>query len=82
MQFLPYLIGVAVLFIILKILTLPMKLIIKFVINAIIGGVIIYGLSLFGVGIVINWITALIVGILGVPGVVVVALLQFVFHVF
>ena len=81
MQFLPYLIGVVVLFIILKILTLPMKLIIKFVINAIIGGVIIYGLSLFGVGIVINWITALIVGILGVPGVAIVALLQFVFHV-
>lgn len=82
MQFLPYLIGVVVLFVILKILTLPMKLIIKFVINAIIGGVIIYGLSLFGVGIVINWITALIVGILGVPGVAIVALLQFVFHVF
>ena len=81
MQFLPYLIGVVVLFIILKILTLPMKLIIKFVINAIIGGVIIYGLSLFGVGIVINWITALIVGILGVPGVAIALLLQFVFHV-
>lgn len=81
MHFLPFVIGVLVLFIILKILSMPMKLIIKFLINALIGGVVLYVLNLFGVGIVINWITALIVGFLGIPGVIIVAILQFVLHV-
>ena len=74
--------GVLILFLVLKILALPMKLITKFIINAIIGGVIIYGLSFLGIGIVINWITGLIVGFLGIPGVIIVAILQFVFHIF
>lgn len=82
MQFLPFVIGVLVLFIILKILSMPMKLIIKFLVNALIGGVVLYVLNLFGVGIVINWITALIVGFLGIPGVIIVAILQFVLHIF
>ncbi|MCI8392780.1 MAG: transcriptional regulator [Clostridia bacterium] len=82
MSLITFLAGVLILFIILKILALPMKLIIKFVINAVIGGIIIYGLSFLGIGIVINWITTLIVGFLGIPGVIIVAILQFVFHIF
>lgn len=81
MPFLPYIIAVLVLFIVLKILSMPMKIIIKLVINALIGGIVIYVLNLFNVGIVLNWITALIVGFLGIPGVIIVAILQFVFHV-
>jgi len=81
MQYLPFIIGVAVLFIILKILSMPMKLIIKFVINAIIGGIVIYVLNLFGIGLVVNWISGLIIGFLGIPGVIIVAVLQFVFHI-
>lgn len=81
MQFLPFVIGVLILFIILKILSMPMKIIIKFLINAVIGGVVLYVLNLFGVGLVLNWITALIVGFLGIPGVIIVAILQFVLHV-
>lgn len=79
---LPILIGVAILFIVLKLLALPMKLIIKLVINGLVGGVIIFVVNLiganFGFAIDLNWITALIVGILGVPGVVIVTILQFV----
>jgi len=82
MSLITFLAGVLILFIILKILALPMKLIIKFVINAVIGGIIIYGLSFLGIGIVINLITTLIVGFLGIPGVIIVAILQFVFHIF
>ena len=81
MPIIPFVIGVLVLFIILKVLSMPMKLIIKFLVNALIGGVVLYVLNLFGVGIVINWITALIVGFLGIPGVIIVAILQFVLHV-
>lgn len=79
---LPILIGVGILFIILKLLSLPMKLIIKLVINGLVGGVIIFLVNLigasFGFMIDLTWITALIVGILGVPGVIIVAILQFI----
>lgn len=80
MPFLGYIIGILVLFIILKILALPMKIIVKFLINAVVGVVVLYVLNLLGVGLVINWITALIVGFLGISGVIIVAILQFVLH--
>lgn len=68
---LPFLGAVIVLFIILKILSLPFKLIIKLVINGLIGGVIIWVINLigasFGFAITLNWLTAIIVGILGIP---------------
>lgn len=82
MQILGAVIGILILYIILKILALPMKIIIKLVINAVVGVVVLYLLNLIGLGIVINWITALIVGFLGVPGVIIVAILQFVLHIF
>lgn len=79
---LPILIGVGILFVVLKLLALPMKLIIKLVINGIVGGILIFVVNLiganFGFMIDLNWITALIVGILGVPGVVIVTILQFI----
>lgn len=79
---LPILIGVGILFVVLKLLALPMKLIIKLVINGIVGGILIFVVNLiganFGFMIDLNWITALIVGILGVPGVVIVGILQFI----
>lgn len=79
---LPILIGVAVLFIVLKLLALPMKIIIKLVINGLVGGLVIFVVNLiganFGFTIDLTWITALIVGFLGVPGVVIVTILQFV----
>lgn len=81
MEILPFIIGIVVLFIVLKILAMPMKIIIKFLINAIVGGIVIYVLNLFGVGMTLNWITSLIVGVLGIPGVIIVAILQFVLHV-
>ena len=78
---LPILIGVAILFVVLKLLALPMKLIIKLVVNGLIGGVIIFVINLiganFGFTIDLNWISALIVGILGIPGVIIAAILQF-----
>lgn len=49
MPIIPFVIGVLVLFIILKVLSMPMKLIIKFLVNALIGGIVIYVLNLFGV---------------------------------
>lgn len=81
MLILPFLVGIAILFIVLKILALPMKIIIKLLINAVVGGVVIVVVNLiganFGFAITLNWITALIVGILGVPGVLIAGIVQF-----
>ena len=75
-----FIIAIAVLFIVLKILSLPMKLIIKLVVNGLIGGVVIWVINLigasFGFTIALNWITALVVGILGIPGVIILAIIQ------
>ena len=77
----PFIIGIGVLFLVLKLLSLPIKLIIKLVINGIVGGVILLGINLigasFGFALNVTWVTALIVGILGVPGVIIVAIMQF-----
>ena len=77
---LPFVGAILVLFLILKILALPIKLIIKLVINGVIGGAIIWVINLIGAGfgfvITLNWFTAILVGIFGIPGAIVLALLQ------
>ena len=77
MTFIPYIIAILVLFVVLKILSLPMRIIIKFIINEIVGGIVIIIINLFGVGLELTWLTAAIVGFLGVPGVIIVAIMQF-----
>lgn len=70
--------AMLVLFIILKVISVPIKIIIKLLINALIGGVVLYLINLTGlIALDINWITSLIVGFLGLPGVIVVIILHF-----
>jgi len=77
---LTFLVALAILYIVLKILSLPLKLIIKLVINGAIGGAIIWIINLiganFGFAITLNWITALVVGFLGIPGAIILAILE------
>ncbi|MGN1310419.1 MAG: pro-sigmaK processing inhibitor BofA family protein [Clostridia bacterium] len=69
-------------FIIGKIFLFPIKKIIKLVFNTIIGGVIIYIINLigasFGFHIGLNIITSLVVGILGIPGAILLVILKFI----
>jgi inhibitor of the pro-sigma K processing machinery len=69
---LAYSAGIMLIFMLSWILVVPFKIVGKFVINALIGGVLIVVFNFFGqltgVNIGVNEITALIVGILGVPG--------------
>ena len=78
---LAFVIGVVLLAVVLKIISFPIKRIIQLVINAIIGGVLLYIINIFGASIGftldISWWSALIVGVLGVPGVIIVAIIQF-----
>ena len=82
MEYLSFLVALIVLYIVLKIIAAPVKIIIKLMINAFVGGVVLFLINLVGAGfgfaLNITWLTSLIVGIFGVPGVVLVILLQIV----
>lgn len=71
MNILTFIIAVAILIIVLKILTFPFRIIIKFVINSIIGALVVFALGFFGIAITITWWTIGLIGLLGVPGVVI-----------
>lgn len=82
MEYLVFIGAVVAVFIILKILAWPIKKIIKILINIAIGGALLllvnYIGGYFNFNIPLNWISALIVGVLGIPGVIILAILQFI----
>lgn len=67
-----FLACICFLFIIGKIFIVPLKWIIKLIFNSILGGLIIFAInligSIWGFHIGLNFITAVLVGILGIPG--------------
>jgi len=65
-----FLLGVGVLVIILSLLTLPFKIIMRFIINSIIAGIILVVLGMFGITIVLTWWAILLIGFMGVPGLI------------
>jgi len=77
---LAFLVGLVALYIIGLLLVIPLKFLIKLLINAIIGGALLFIFNviagLFGLSIIINPFNALIVGILGIPGLVLLLVLQ------
>ena len=54
----------------LKLLSLPFRLLKKFIINSVIGAVLLSVVKLLGLSVTINILTSLVAGIFGVPGVV------------
>lgn len=77
---LPYIGAIVIFFIVLKLLALPLKIIIKLVLNGIIGGLIIFGINFiganFGFMLPLEWWSAILVGILGIPGAIIILLIQ------
>lgn len=69
-------VGLIVLCMIGKIATLPIRILWKLITNSIIGSVFLWLVNLFGAGIQITFLKALIAGIFGVPGVLVVWLMN------
>lgn len=69
-------IGLIVLCFIGKIVSLPVKLLWKMITNSIVGAVMLWIVNLFGAGIQITFIKALVAGVFGIPGVLVVVLLS------
>lgn len=78
-----YIIGIALIVIIAKFLLIPLKIVVKLLFNAIMGAIAIVIVNFLGgyIGISpigINFLTALIVGFLGVPGVILILILQYI----
>lgn len=78
-----FIVCIIVLFIIGKIFIWPLKKILKLVLNSCLGGALIYFINIIGMSfdfhIGLNLITAATVGILGVPGVVLLIILRLLF---
>lgn len=72
-------IAVFAVVLVLKLLGKSMKIVLGVLVNALVGGLIIWLLNILGLGIALNWLTALIVGVLGIPGVIIVLIITFLF---
>lgn len=79
MSYLMFIGAIFVLVVVLKILTFPIRLICKFIVNSVIGGILLYFLAKVGIFMAITWWSILLTGILGVPGVVLAIILSFMF---
>jgi inhibitor of the pro-sigma K processing machinery len=78
---LAFLFGLFLLYILGMLLVIPIRLIIKLIINGILGGILLLIVnfvgSFIGINITINPLTAVIAGALGIPGIILLVILQF-----
>ncbi len=79
---LAFLFGLFLLYILGMLLVVPIRLLIKLIANGILGGILLLIVNLIGkflgFSIVINPITAIIAGIFGIPGVILLIVLQYI----
>ena len=78
MNYLWFIVSLFVLVIVLKIISIPIKIICRFIFNSILGGIVLYFLAKFGIFMTITWWSILLTGILGIPGVVIAVILSFI----
>lgn len=75
-----YVVGVFLVLLLGRILVVPLKVVFRLIVNAVIGGCVLLVINLIGgfwnFRIGINPITALIVGLMGVPGVMLLIILR------
>ncbi|MCR4430466.1 MAG: pro-sigmaK processing inhibitor BofA family protein [Tepidanaerobacteraceae bacterium] len=77
-----YAFGLILIYIVGRVLLAPLRIVLKLVYNALIGGIILVILNFFGshfgLSIAVNPITALIVGFLGVPGIIILFVVKYI----
>lgn len=77
---LAFLLGLVLLYIVGMLLVIPIKILVKLLLNGIFGGLLLFVFNLvgglFGLFIAINPLNAIIVGFLGIPGVILLLILQ------
>lgn len=72
-----FIVGIVVLYILLRVLSLPFRIVWKLITNSIVGALMLWVVNLFGLGIEITFFKALIAGVFGIPGVLVIVLAHF-----
>ena len=74
--------GLLVLYLVGKLMYFPLKIVLRLLGNAVVGGIFLLLFNViggfWGLSIGINVITALVVGIIGVPGIILLLLLRFI----
>jgi inhibitor of the pro-sigma K processing machinery len=79
-----YLVGILLLYFLTRIFIIPIRFVVRMLFNGVVGGVLLWltnlGGRFIGIAVPVNPITALIAGFLGVPGVVLVIILQYLFR--
>lgn len=76
-----FLISAILVIVVAKIVFKGTKSVFGFLINIAAGALALWILDLVGLGVPITWLTAGIVGLLGVPGVLIVVILKYAFHI-
>jgi len=80
-----YAFGLFLLYLVGRIMIMPLKILLKLIYNAIIGGIVLLILNFIGgyVGIhlALNAVTALVVGFFGVPGIIMLLILKYILAV-
>ena len=69
-------IALAVVLLVLKLIGKSIKFLVGVLINGLIGFIVLTVLKFVGLGVAINWVSAIIVGLLGIPGLIIVLVLQ------
>ncbi|MGB9680093.1 MAG: pro-sigmaK processing inhibitor BofA family protein [Thermoanaerobacteraceae bacterium] len=79
---LAYLVGLFLLYALGWLLVVPRKFLLRLIINGIFGGIVLFIINILGKSIglyiAINPVTALIVGFLGIPGIILLVILQYI----
>lgn len=80
--FLLFGVGLLLLFFVGKLFFIPVKFISKLIMNGLVGGILLWIINVFGgtwgISLPLNPVTALLVGFLGIPGVILLAILQYI----
>ena len=79
MSIVSFIIAIGVLVLVLKLISLPFKIIIKFMINSIIGGIFLALLSFIGIGITITGLMVVLTGLFGIPGMIIAIIISAIF---
>lgn len=72
-----FIVGIIVLYVLLKLISAPFRIAWKLITNSIVGFIMLWFVNLFGVGLNITFFKALIAGIFGIPGVVAILFMHF-----
>ncbi len=73
-----FIVGLVVLYILLRVLSMPFRIVWKLITNSIVGAIMLWFVNLFGLGIEITFFKALIAGVFGIPGVLVIVVAHFI----